>query len=79
MLELKDWADEIAHLMGCASCGDAETMGVATALRKAKADGMREAAKYAELKDSNDDAVLTALEFLAQDLFVAADKLEKGE
>lgn len=63
---MTDWADEIAERVNreqVATVGDREAL-IAAALRKAKADGMREAAKKCENAEFWDDSARNGPVFL---------------
>lgn len=80
---MTDWADEIAAQLWCKPQHEQKTMdcdfaaSIAAALRKAKADGMREARK--SLNNLTGRADAAALWDLNSALKVSADKIEKGE
>ena len=70
-----DWAEEIVEQLICSARvdtdrGDRSHERVAAALRKAKADGIRQAIAYLE-KDSKGDVF--------QYLYQQADAIEKGQ
>jgi len=76
---LTDWATEITYKIakGIAKTGrEAEmffdALEIAAALRKAKADGMRDAVEIYRSQEFQDGIT-------AQDVLAAADKIEKGE
>lgn len=80
-----DWAEEIAyalHMTGCHYDYSEKqyVTDIATALRKAKADGMREAAKVIEEMQTNNVGMVHPIAIAeAKALHAAADKIEKGE
>jgi hypothetical protein len=86
---LTDWADEIAEQCNwgpTVTVGDREAL-IAAALRKAKADGMREALELLEaskktIEDDGDpfnSGWIMCCEMEGEKMLSLADKIEKGE
>ena len=83
MANKPDWADEVSWALSNLDEDNRDerefkTKQIAAAIRKAKADGMREAAELMESMGAGADVFIHVIH-LALVLDEAADKIERGE